>query len=70
MTHFIHHHWLARNPVGAVAISFHTEMTEGISAAYLHEVLGDRRRDEFRPKQSDDSLTRIQCLLNTLTRAT
>lgn len=65
---FVYAHWLERNPVGAVAISFHAECCGEHTAESLHKLLGDRRQ-EWRPDDSADSLTRIEWMLKSLSRA-
>jgi len=67
-THFVYHHWLAGYPVGTMCHSHGLEAGGTLTAESLHKVLGDRR-EQFRPDESTDSLTRIECLLTSLRRA-
>ena len=68
MQHFIPHHWLSGYRVGTMCQSYSAETGGTLTAASLHKVLGDRR-EQFRPDESTDSLTRIECLLTSLRRA-
>ena len=66
--HFIPHRWLSGYPVGTMCHSYTTPTDATATAESLHKVLGERR-ESFRPDDSADSLTRIECLLKSLFRS-